>query len=114
MSKRKLNTLTLAQKVKLIDEVEQNPHLKKKDIASKYGIPPNTLSTILKDKETILRRNASSIDPSSKRLKPCSYPDVESALFKWFETHRNNNSKIPLSGIILKEKAMDFARLLKS
>lgn len=110
MSKRKLITLTLEQKVNLILEVEKNPNLKKKDVAAKYGIPPNTVSTILKDKQKILSRHGSGADSSSKRAKTCAFPEVEQALLKWFETHRSKN--IPLSGVLLKEKAMDFAHLL--
>jgi hypothetical protein len=110
MSKRKLTTLTLDEKANLILEIKKNPQLKKKDVAAKYGIPPSTLSTILKDKQKILSRHGSGADSSSKRAKTCAFPDVEAALLKWFETHRSKN--IPLSGVLLKEKATDFARLL--
>ncbi|XP_042913329.1 tigger transposable element-derived protein 4-like, partial [Parasteatoda tepidariorum] len=82
----------------------------KKDVAAKYGIPPNIFSTILKDKQKILSSFGSGADSSSKRAKTCAFPDVEAAFLKWFETHRSKN--IPLREVLLKEKAMDFARLL--
>lgn len=112
MSKRKLKTLNLEDKVCLIKDVEKNPNVKKKDIALKYGIPPNTLSTILKEKENILRRYESE-NPLSKRQKLCAFPEVESALFKWFQQYRNQENSVPISGTLLREKAMVFAELLK-
>ena len=52
MSGRKLHTLPLKRKIKLIDAVEKRPAgKKKKEIAEEFGIVPNTLSTIVKDKE---------------------------------------------------------------
>ena len=44
----KYQCLTLKRKLQIIDEVEQSPRKKKKDIASEFSIPQSTLSTILK------------------------------------------------------------------
>lgn len=55
-----INVLTLKE---ILDEVEQSPR-KKKDVASEFGIPQSTLSTILKDKEKL---RASYITGRSKR-----------------------------------------------
>jgi hypothetical protein len=51
-SKTKLiyKPLTLAEKVSVVREVEKGVK-KKSEIAKDLGIPPNTLSTILKNKE---------------------------------------------------------------
>ncbi|KAH7972528.1 hypothetical protein HPB52_013106 [Rhipicephalus sanguineus] len=46
-------TLDLATKVKILKEVEQGGTAKQ-DIARKYGIKPNTLSNILKNKRSVL------------------------------------------------------------
>ncbi|XP_071035288.1 major centromere autoantigen B-like [Parasteatoda tepidariorum] len=112
MSKRKLKTLNLEDKINLINDVDRNPNMKMKDIALKYGIPPNTLSTILKERENILKRYEST-NPLSKRMKMCAFPQVESALLKWFQQYRNRENAIPISGVLLREKAIDFAKLLK-
>ncbi|KAF2885259.1 hypothetical protein ILUMI_20925 [Ignelater luminosus] len=53
--KRKLNMLSLSDKVHLICEVDKVVK-KKKEIAVESGIPQNTLLTILKNREEILRR----------------------------------------------------------
>ncbi|GBL92142.1 Tigger transposable element-derived protein 4 [Araneus ventricosus] len=112
VSKRKLKVLNLSDKVNLILEVEKSPHIKKKILAKKYGIPPNTLSTILKNKTIILERYASNVNPKCKRLKACAFPQIESALITWCQTHRMEHGNIPISGIMLREKAMGLAKLM--
>ena len=45
--KRKLNALTLSDKLKIINEIDKGVQ-KKNQIAADFGIPPSTLSTIIK------------------------------------------------------------------
>jgi len=52
--KRWLKSLTVGDKIKIIDEVKKGVK-RKKYIASEFGILVNTLSTTLKDKDTILK-----------------------------------------------------------
>jgi len=54
MVKRTLMSLTVDDKIKVIDEVKGRVK-RKKDIVSEFSIPGNTLSTILKDKDKILK-----------------------------------------------------------
>ena len=50
--KRKLVTLTIAEKVNIISEVTKSGK-QKNEIAKQFNIPPSTLSTILKNKDDI-------------------------------------------------------------
>lgn len=54
MEKRSLMSLTIGDKIKITEEVKKGVK-RKKNIASEFGIPASTLSTILKDKNKILR-----------------------------------------------------------
>lgn len=54
MEKRTLKSLTVGDKIKIIDQARKGVK-RKKDIASEFGIPVSTLSTILKDKDKILK-----------------------------------------------------------
>jgi len=103
--KRKLNHLTIPDKVRVIQLVEKG-NRKKQDIAKEFNIPPNTLSTFLKNKADILKKFEDN-KGDNKRSKPAEYPNVEVCLFKWFTQCRDKN--IPISGPILKEKAEYFA-----
>jgi len=53
--KRKLVILTIAAKVNIISEVTKSGK-PKNEIAKQFNIPPSTLSTILKNKNDILRK----------------------------------------------------------
>jgi len=55
-SKRKLKTLTLSKKVEVIKAVKSGLK-RKKDIATEFGIPTSTLSTILKNADEIIQRS---------------------------------------------------------
>ncbi|VVC37215.1 DNA binding HTH domain, Psq-type,Homeobox domain-like [Cinara cedri] len=72
LAKRVLKMLTYKEKTAAIREVENR--LKTKSlIAKEFGIPLNTLSTCLKNKETILKRSR---EPEN--------PEVDECIYKWF------------------------------
>ena len=72
----------------------------KKDVAVRFDILPNTLSTILKNKEQIVESyEKSTISPARKRHRSSSHENVDVALYEWFKEKRNQN--IPISGPIL-------------
>lgn len=107
-SKVTYKTLTFAEKAAVIREVEKG--LKKKsEIAKDFGIPANTLSTYLKNKDKILNNVANS-DKCRKRAKGPENPDVDDCVFKWFKQARNN--KIPISGPLIMAKAEEFSASL--
>ncbi|GBN25011.1 hypothetical protein AVEN_108144-1, partial [Araneus ventricosus] len=71
MSKRKC--LSIDEKNLILHEVDKG--VKKKDIALKFDIPPNGLSTIIKKNRDKIQ-NYDSSNSCSKRLKACAYEDV--------------------------------------
>lgn len=101
-------TLTLAEKVAAIREVDKGIK-KKSEIAKDFGIPPNTLSTYLKNRDKILS-SAVQFDKGRKRLRESDNPDVDNCVLKWFKQARDK--KIPLSGPLIRAKAEQFAREL--
>ena len=107
---KKRKALTLETKISILNEVEkgQSP---KKDIAKKFDIPQSTLSTILKNKETLREAyEGSESSPARKKFRSAAYSEVEDALFEWFKSQRSQN--VPLSGPILLKKANDLAQKL--
>ncbi|VVC38403.1 Hypothetical protein CINCED_3A007896 [Cinara cedri] len=109
-SKRVLKTLTYEEKAAAIQEVENG--LKTKSlIAKEFGIPLNTLSTYLKNKETILCNLATSYKRGRKRVREPENPDVDECVYKWFKQTRDK--EIPLSGLLIREKAEEFALKLE-
>lgn len=107
MAKRKLHTLDLATKIRLIEEIEKG-HQKKKKIAEDFGIPNSTLSSIWAEREKLrIRHGCANIKGQVKRHKVCEYESVDKAVFKWFESMRGNS--LPVSGPILEKQVLEYA-----
>ena len=86
------------------------PGKKKKDIAAECDIPPpSTLSTILKNRDSLLAKHALGSN-KKKRYREPTRLEVDAALFQWFTAARLQS--IPISGEILKAKAEELSKAL--
>lgn len=83
---------------------------KGKGILQKNMVPQSTLSTILKNQNSILQKSSENL--SHKRRRIVEFPDIEECLIKWFKQCRENN--VSLGGLILKEKALFFAKFFRT
>jgi len=101
--------LSIAQKIKVIREVEKGEK-SKGDIAKEFEIPKSTLSTYLKNKDKILACAHEGVAGYKFRAKNAEFPEVEKCVLKWFRECRDGN--VPLSGPVLQEKAKQFAATL--
>ena len=77
--------ISLKRKIKLIEEVEANPHKLKKAIADEQQIPPATLSNILKNREQYKKQFYSGDNLLKKRDRACQHGEVDAELLKWFK-----------------------------
>lgn len=103
----KRKCLSNSDKKRIIEAVESGK--KKKDVADSFQIPSSSLSTILKQKEAIF--NKTDAESSRKKNRPSEFPRLEQFLFTWFNQVRQQN--IPVSGILIKEKAKSYAEMLE-
>lgn len=106
MSPRKYKSLTIVEKKKLIQKVEEGE--KKSDVAKEFKIPLSTLSTIIKHKEKV---NVAQSAGVRKRTNKGEFPRLEQSLVIWLRQCRGKN--VSISGNLLKEKAKEFASTLK-
>ncbi|NXG26771.1 TIGD4 protein, partial [Grallaria varia] len=106
-SVRRKKSISIEEKVDIISAVESGE--KKADIAAKYGIKKNSLSSIMKNKEKVLEA-FETFDPRRKRLRGALYADVEEALVRWCRGARAGPGS--LSGPALRLKANDLAQRL--
>lgn len=110
-TKRDRQELTIANKAKLIEQVESRGAKKKADIAREWGLRPSTLSTIMKNKDRILTQYRSQrYAAGRRRMRTAAYPDVEEALLTWFRYARAAN--IPITGPILQGMGVTLAQEL--
>ncbi|XP_047139139.1 tigger transposable element-derived protein 4-like [Hydra vulgaris] len=82
-----------------------------KEVAKKYGVPKNTLSTWIKNKtklSTSLEKNGTK--SKRKKLRSGNFKNVDKAIYTWFVAKRSQ--QVPIDGTILKEKALKFAEAL--
>ena len=67
-------------------------------------MPENTLSTWKKNEDKIFEKYITGL--ISERVRPEKYEELNKAVHKWFLILRTQN--VPISGSVLKEKALKF------
>ena len=105
--KWKLTNESLAEKCQALKDLENG--LSNKDVAIKYGAPRNTVSTWVKNKYKLITSLEKKRINSSRKNTLCGdYEKLNQAIYNWFV--RKRSQKIPIDGIIIKEKALGFAK----
>ena len=78
-----------------------------KNITEKYGVPKNTVSTWLKNKEKLFTAFEKSSN-KRKKVKESNYPDIDTVIFKRFLSQRGKS--VPIDGTFIKKKVMNHAK----
>ena len=103
-SKRKLNTKSIKDKYSALKEVEDGKT--KSQVAAKYGIPKNTLSTWLKNKDKIFEATKKGSNSKRQRLRQDTFANLDQAMFKWLLVVRSRD--VAVSALVFKAKAIEF------
>ncbi|KAG5895655.1 hypothetical protein JTB14_008664 [Gonioctena quinquepunctata] len=103
MPNEKRKRLPLKDKVEVIHTSDKYK-LSVRKLAEKYGVGKTQISEILKNKNELLK---SFVDGSSNDEVKRKFPAVDQIVFEWFSKVRDK--KIPLSGTLIKEKALEAA-----
>ena len=107
--KRKLTNKSLAEKCKALKYLE-NGLSSKKDVATKYGVPRNTVSTWVKNKHKLTASlEKKGMNSSRKNTRCGNYEKVDKAIYSWFA--RKRSQKLPIDCIIIKEKAYILTKM---
>ena len=108
MSKRKLTVKTLNEKCRALKDIEKE--LSNKDASLKYGVPPNTISTWIKNKEKYLKALENNCSSKKQKLRESNFEKLDNVVFPWFLLKRSQN--IPIDGNLIKKKAIAYAKEL--
>ena len=108
ISKRKLTVKMLNEKCRALKDVEKG--LSKKDASLKYGVPPNTISTWIKNEEKYLKALDNNCSSKKQKLRESNFEKLDNVVFRWFLLKRSQN--IPIDGNLIKEKAIAYAKEL--
>ena len=106
MLKRKLSVKTLNEKYKALKDVEKG--LSSKDAFKKYGVPPNIISTWIKNKEKYFKALEDNCSSKKQKLRESDIEKLDNGVFRWFLSKRSQN--IPIDGNLIKEKAITYAK----
>ena len=109
MADRKRKDLSLEQKNSLLKDSEK---LSQRQLSALYGVSKTTVANVQKRKAEYMDAFECNASPDKKRtcFRADSNVEVDSVVFEWFQHHRALN--IPLSGPLIKEKAISTARNL--
>ena len=106
--RKQVSRKSLLDKYQALNDIETG--LSKKEVARKHDVPLSTLSTWFKNKEKIINAVTQGKGRKTKNVKGGRNDELDQAVYKYFLNLRSQN--IPVSGPILKEKAMAYARQL--
>ena len=98
----------LNEKCRALKDIEKG--LSNKDAALKYGVPPNTISTWIKNKEKYLKALENNCSSKKQKLRESNFEKLDNVMFRWFFSKRSQN--IPIDGNLIKEKAIAYAKEL--
>lgn len=105
---QKRKRLTLDDKVNVI-RVHEKEKLSTRELATKFDVGKTQVADIIKNKEEILKSWTENSSSTSKRVFPKTDGlAVDSLTYEWFCRARAN--KIPLSGPLIREKALEIAK----
>ena len=105
--KRKLAVKSLAEKCQALSDLENG--IFNKNVEEKYGMPKNTVSTWLQNKEKLITKLEKSSNKREK-ARESNYPDIDNVVPEFFSSQRGKS--IPTDGTFIKEKAMKYAKKL--
>ena len=105
--KRKLKNTKLIQKCQIIRQIEKG--MTNNEASEKFGVPKNTISTWMKNKDKLFEGLEQS-SSDAKKMRGCDYEKVDKAVFKWFSLQRRQN--LPIDGSILNKRRFNFRKVL--
>ena len=82
VAKRKHAHKTLKEKCQALKDLESSS-LSKSEVAAKYGIPRNTLSTWIKNKQKILSALEQGSNPKRQKLRHADHENLDKAVLTY-------------------------------
>ena len=107
---RKYTHKTFREKCQALKDLEKGES--NKDVAAKYNVPKNTLSTWVKNKEKLFDALTNGTNVKRQKLKLGNHELVDQVIFKWFVNMRSQN--VSLSASMIQEKAVIFVEELNT
>ena len=108
-SKRRRVELSLEDKITLIKESEMLPKPTLKMLSEKYGVGKSTIGDIVRKKSVYMSHWENNSSPNKSRFNnEMKFEKINNLVWDWFCIVRAK--LLPISGPIIQEKALSFAR----
>ena len=102
-SSQRRKTFTLEEKVKIVKHSEANPHLTRKEIAQRFGMSVGSVSSLLKNKPTILQSleviTSTGVINKKNVMRQRKTEEFEAKLYEWFVNSRHQNKPVTNEGL---------------
>ncbi|KAL1427740.1 hypothetical protein MTO96_017133 [Rhipicephalus appendiculatus] len=102
----KRKALSFKEKLDILKKVDEDPKRKRIDVAKELGLASSTLSTIVGQRDEIMR-NMQRFSAAAKKAKTAQNVKVEEALLIWFG--EVTAAGVHVDGQLLREKTSDIA-----
>ncbi|KAH8010001.1 hypothetical protein HPB51_024351 [Rhipicephalus microplus] len=106
---RKRKALSFEEKLDILRKVDEDPKRKQTKLAKELGLATSTLSTVVGQRETIMK-NVLSFNVNAKQAKTAQHVKLEETLLTWFK--EVTAAGVNIDGKVLREKADEFALAL--
>ncbi|KAH8038696.1 hypothetical protein HPB51_002840 [Rhipicephalus microplus] len=106
---RKRKALSFKEKLDILRKVDEDPKRKRTELAKELGLATSTLSTVVGQRETIMK-NVLSFNVNAKQAKTAQHVKLEETLLTWFK--EVTAAGVNIDGKVLREKADEFALAL--
>uniref|UniRef100_A0A914W2W7 HTH CENPB-type domain-containing protein n=1 Tax=Plectus sambesii TaxID=2011161 RepID=A0A914W2W7_9BILA len=109
MLKRKLTTLSIEQKIEILDALQSKTKTRK-ELSVNYGCDLSTIVRIVQQETKIRGIALKNGNTGRKRLRKGNYDELDQAVAVWFRQLRAKNAIV--SGLMIQEEAKKFAQKL--
>ena len=109
-SRLQKKTLTLEEKIRVLDHAEKNPKVGYRKLAELFGVRKTQIAALMKDKRTIRARYETFRSANNKRLRDGKYQEINEAVYQWYCLARD--AMVPINGPMIREEATEIAKKL--
>ena len=102
----KVEHKTLNEKCQALKDIDKG--LSNKDAFIKYGVPPNTISNLIKNKDKCLKALDDNRSSKKPKFRESNFDELDSVVLRWYLSKRSQN--VPIDDNLIKEKARMYAK----
>ncbi|KAH8019706.1 hypothetical protein HPB51_021028 [Rhipicephalus microplus] len=106
---RKRKALSFKEELDILRKVDEDPKRKRAELAKELGLATSTLSTIVGQRDTIIK-NVLSFSVNAKQAKTAQHVKLEKSLLTWFK--EVSAAGVNIDGKVLHEKADEITLAL--